>query len=79
MTDHVKEGTVALHIPLLGQAVSDAELRLAGIDDLEVQRQAYGSNPSWVSEQQLGRIDRVLESVPEGKWGLKRGPGGAVR
>ena len=31
-----------------------------GIDDLEVQRQPQGSNPSWVSMQQWARLQRVL-------------------
>jgi len=40
-------------------AITDRELRAAGIDDLEVQRQPQGSNPSWVSRAQLARIDRT--------------------
>ena len=35
---------------------TDDELRGAGIDDLEVQRMPQGSNPSWVSREQLDRI-----------------------
>ena len=30
---------------------TDAELRAAGIDDLEVQRMPFGSNPSWISSR----------------------------
>jgi hypothetical protein len=36
--------------------VTDAELRAAGVDDLEVQRMPQGSNPSWVSADQLARV-----------------------
>jgi hypothetical protein len=36
--------------------VTDAELRAAGVDDLEVQRMPQGSNPSWVSGSALEQI-----------------------
>jgi hypothetical protein len=39
---------------------TDAELRAAGVDDLEVQRMPQGSNPSWVSFDQLDRIAALL-------------------
>ncbi len=38
------------------ESVTDHELREAGITDLEVQRMPQGSNPSWVSRDQLARI-----------------------
>jgi hypothetical protein len=41
---------------LAGGPLTDRELRGHGIDDLEVQRQPFGSNPSWVSADQLRRI-----------------------
>ncbi|MDO9455262.1 protein NO VEIN domain-containing protein [Nocardioides sp.] len=56
---------VALDIPLFEGALSDAELRAADIDDLEVQVQAQGSNPSWVSKEQLARIEELLDEWPE--------------
>ena len=39
---------------------TDAELRAAGIDDLEVQRMPFGSNPSWITGPQLGRMINLL-------------------
>ena len=39
------------------------ELRSRGIDDLEVQRQPMGSNPSWVSRRQWSRISSLLDPV----------------
>lgn len=47
---------VEVDIPLLPVAVSDAMLRTWGIDDLEVQVQPQGSNPSWISRGQLARL-----------------------
>jgi len=52
----------SVDIPLLTGAVSDRQLRAAGINDLEVQRQPQGSNPSWISATQLARL---ADSVPE--------------
>ncbi len=43
---------------------TDAELRAAGIDDLEVQRMPFGSNPSWITRPQLGRMINVLGAWP---------------
>lgn len=51
---------VAVDIPLSTAAVTDRELRACGIDDLEVQRQPMGSNPSWVSEAQYARLEPLL-------------------
>jgi hypothetical protein len=56
---------VALDIPLFEEALSDADLRAAGIDDLEVQKQAQGSNPSWVSKDQLREIEKLIDEWPE--------------
>ena len=58
------DGEVPLHIPLLREGLTDAELRAAGIDDLEVQKLAIGSNPSWVSTAQLERIRQLLDGWP---------------
>jgi hypothetical protein len=41
---------------LAGGPLTDRQLRGHGIDDLEVQRQPFGSNPSWVSAEQLRRL-----------------------
>jgi len=57
-------GRAQLHVPMdlrvdPAGPVTDRDLRAVGIDDLEVQRQPMGSNPSWVSHAQLARIDRA--------------------
>lgn len=46
-------------VPGTEPLVTDAELRAAGIADLEVQRMPHGSNPSWVSTEQLDRISAL--------------------
>jgi hypothetical protein len=57
--------TVSTYIPLLEQPVTDAELRAAGINDLEVQKMPGGSNPSWVTAEQLERLKDLLGEWPE--------------
>jgi len=52
----------SVDIPLLPTAVSDRQLRELGISDLEVQLQPQGSNPSWISADQIARLAEV---VPE--------------
>ncbi|MGS0685612.1 hypothetical protein ACVBEQ_10770 [Nakamurella sp. GG22] len=52
--------TVAVDIPLLSEGITDGELRSRGIDDLEVQLQPMGSNPSWVSRSQHARLQQLL-------------------
>jgi hypothetical protein len=52
---------VPVDIPLLTTPLTDAALRAEGVDDLEVQRMPAGSNPSWVSKEQLARLDRLLD------------------
>ena len=49
-----------MDIPLFASALTDADLRAAGVDDLEVQRMPAGSNPSWLSRQQWDRIGPLL-------------------
>lgn len=56
---------VEINIPLLEQPITDVELRSAGIDDLEVQVQYQGSNPSWVSKDQLHRLESLLPQWPD--------------
>ena len=55
--------TVPVHIDLFGQGISDGELRSVGINDLEVQRQPMGSNPSWISKTHMQELSPILHSV----------------
>lgn len=55
---------VFVHIPLLDAPITDAELKSAAIDDLEVQRVPMGSNPSWMSKEQLARVRPLLPPWP---------------
>lgn len=52
-------------IPLFAAAVSDQEIRAAGIDDLEVQVQPQGANPSWVSAGQFVRLSAAFPLLLE--------------
>jgi hypothetical protein len=54
------EPFISVDIPLFTTALTDADLRAAHIDDLEVQRMPAASNPSWVSQEQWARIERLL-------------------
>jgi len=58
------ENAVPVEIVLLAEAITDVDLRAAGIDDLEVQRQPQGSNPSWISKEQLRRLEAFLPRWP---------------
>ena len=51
--------------PLLNSAVTDATLRQRGVDDLEVQRLPQGVSPSWVTRDQLARIETIMRDQPE--------------
>jgi hypothetical protein len=55
---------VPVHIPLFDQAVDARDLVGAGVTDLEVQRMPQGSNPSWVSRDQLERLEHSLPAWP---------------
>ncbi len=57
---------VPLHLPLLRRGVLEEEIRSAGVDDLEVLRQPQGSNPSWVSKDQLSAIAHLCGAWPPG-------------
>jgi hypothetical protein len=57
--------SVGVDIPLFETAVSDADLKAAGIIDLEVQLQHNGSNPSWISKDQLAALQRLLPDWPD--------------
>ncbi|GAA1689913.1 hypothetical protein GCM10009745_38970 [Kribbella yunnanensis] len=56
--------SVPVDIPLFDTAIGADELRAAGISDLEVQRQPQGPNPSWVSKEQLSKLDALLPTWP---------------
>ncbi|WP_114559563.1 EVE domain-containing protein [Desertihabitans aurantiacus] len=51
---------VPVDLELFDAPVAHAELRAVGVNDLEVQRQPFGPNPSWVSRDQLTRIELLL-------------------
>ncbi|SER31033.1 EVE domain-containing protein [Microlunatus flavus] len=55
---------VEVHVPLLDDPLPAAELRAAGVTDLEVQRVAQGSNPSWISRDQLAALEPLLPPWP---------------
>ena len=55
---------VEVDVPLLDEPLPVAELRAAGIHDLEVQRVPQGSNPSWVSKDQLAALQPLLPDWP---------------
>ncbi len=61
---HRIRARVEVDIRLLGEPVSDLELRQAGVGDLEVQRQPFAANPSWVTAGQLDRVDELLPEWP---------------
>ncbi len=55
---------VLLNIPLLTVGLSAGEIMAAGITELEVLRQPQGSNPSWVSNEQLVALTELLGEWP---------------
>ncbi|MGO4601611.1 EVE domain-containing protein [Terrabacter sp. 2YAF2] len=55
---------VRVDVELLEEPVEDAELRLVGIDGLEVQRQPFMANPSFVTRDQLRAIEPLLPPWP---------------
>jgi len=63
MTGPSDGDTVAVRLRPMSRPLTDSELRSRGIDDLEVQRQPMGSNPSWVSRRQWSRISSLLDRV----------------
>ncbi|MEU4196726.1 hypothetical protein AB0E69_32810 [Kribbella sp. NPDC026611] len=58
------EVRVQLKLPLLAEPVPAEDLVAAGITDLEVQRIPQGSNPSWLSAEQLARLAPLLPPWP---------------
>ncbi|MGY1829061.1 DUF3883 domain-containing protein [Geodermatophilus sp. SYSU D01180] len=65
VTGPARDGVVDVDIPLLTTPITHAELEAAGIGDLEVQVQKQGPNPSWVSKEQLARLETLLPAWPE--------------
>ena len=61
---HGIRARVEVDVALLQEPVTDAELRAAGVDDLEVQRQPFAANPCWLSAGQLATLDGLLPSWP---------------
>ena len=59
--------TVEVRLRPLSRPLTDAVLRNHGIDDLEVQRQPMGSNPSWVSRRQWLLISSLLDRADAGE------------
>lgn len=57
---HGIRARVEIDVALLEQPVTDAALRSLGVADLEVQRQPFAANPSWVRDDQLARITDLL-------------------
>lgn len=58
------ELSIPVDVPLFDDALSAFDLEGAGIVDLEVHRQAQGSNPSWVSKEQLAALEALLPAWP---------------
>jgi predicted RNA-binding protein with PUA-like domain len=62
---HGIRARVEVDIALLDQPVTDAELKAAGVRDLEVQRQPFAANPSWLTGEQLRACQELLAVQPE--------------
>ncbi len=61
---HGVRARVEVDIALLDEPVTDRQLRAVGIDGLEVQRQPFMSNPSFVSRTELAALRPVLPPWP---------------
>lgn len=61
---HQIRARVEIDVALLDVPVTDAELKAAGIGDLEVQRQPFAANPSWLSRVQLSAVTDLLPLWP---------------
>lgn len=57
---HAVRARVRVDISLLPEPVPATDLVARGITDLEVQRQPFMANPSWVSRDQLWVLDELL-------------------
>jgi hypothetical protein len=56
---------VPVAIDVLEEPLPAGEILAAGITDLEVHRMPQGSNPSWVSKEQLARLLPLLPPWPD--------------
>jgi hypothetical protein len=61
---HAVRRRIRIDVPFLAEPVAAADLRAHGIIDLEVQRQPFMGNPSWVSRPQLERLNDLLPPWP---------------
>ena len=61
---HGIRARVEVDIELLDEPVTDAELKAAGVTDLEVQRQPFAANPSWLTAAQLRACQDLLPTWP---------------
>jgi hypothetical protein len=61
---HGVRARVEVDIRLLRSPVTDEELQRAGIDRLEVQRQPFMANPSFVTRDELSAIEPLLPPWP---------------
>lgn len=61
---HGVRARVGVDIRLWPAPVPDTELRSAGVDDLEVQRQPFAANPSWVTTAQWKALRPLLPECP---------------
>lgn len=61
---HVVRARVELDVALLDAPVTDRQLRAAGVEGLEVQRQPFMANPSYVSRDQLAVVETLLPPWP---------------
>ena len=61
---HGVRARVEVDVRLLDEPVPDEELRAAGIDGLEVQRQPFMANPSFVSREELTALQPLLPTWP---------------
>jgi Domain of unknown function (DUF3883) len=62
--------------PLINSAVTDQTLRERAITDLEGQRQPQGVSSSWVTQEQLARIDQIMREQPDPGATLAQAGGG---
>lgn len=61
---HGVRARVEVDVALLEEPVTAASLRAVGVTDLEVQRQPFAANPSFVSVAQLARLLELLPDWP---------------
>ncbi len=61
---HRVRARVEVDLPLLDTPVTDEQLRAAGIDGLEVQRQPFLGNPSVLSRDDLAAMRDLLPPWP---------------